>query len=104
MPRTSVAGVEFDVDEEGFLTDPRQWTDDLGDALATAIGIPMTDEHRAIVQFLRHDFDQHGETPTLRRVSKVTGVPVKRLFELFPKKPAKKMAFVAGLPKPTGCV
>jgi tRNA 2-thiouridine synthesizing protein E len=31
-------------------------------------------------------------------------VPTKRLFELFPKKPAKKMAYVAGLPKPRGCV
>jgi len=31
-------------------------------------------------------------------------VPVKHLFELFPVKPAKKMAYVAGLPKPRGCV
>jgi tRNA 2-thiouridine synthesizing protein E len=37
-------------------------------------------------------------------VSAQTGVPVKRLFELFPKKPAKKMAYVAGVPKPKGCV
>jgi tRNA 2-thiouridine synthesizing protein E len=29
---------------------------------------------------------------------------MKRLFELFPKKPAKKMAYIAGLPKPHGCV
>jgi len=26
------------------------------------------------------------------------------VFTLFPKKPAKKMAYIAGLPKPHGCV
>jgi tRNA 2-thiouridine synthesizing protein E len=31
-------------------------------------------------------------------------VPTKRQFELFPKKPAKKMAYIAGVPKPKGCV
>jgi sulfur relay (sulfurtransferase) DsrC/TusE family protein len=40
----------------------------------------------------------------LRRVSVRTGVPVKQLFTLFPGKPAKKMAYIAGLPKPVGCV
>ncbi|MGZ4533824.1 MAG: TusE/DsrC/DsvC family sulfur relay protein [Mycobacteriaceae bacterium] len=26
------------------------------------------------------------------------------MFVLFPQKPAKKMAYIAGLPKPHGCV
>jgi tRNA 2-thiouridine synthesizing protein E len=34
----------------------------------------------------------------------MTGIPIKQLFELFPNKPAKKMAYIAGLPKPHGCV
>jgi len=45
-----------------------------------------------------------GETATLRRASTQTGMPVKTLFTLFPVKPAKKMAYVSGLPKPKGCV
>jgi tRNA 2-thiouridine synthesizing protein E len=57
-----------------------------------------------VIRFLRDDFAAQGETPTLRRISTVGGVPTKRLFELFPKKPGKKMAFVAGLPKPQGCI
>ena len=31
-------------------------------------------------------------------------VATKDLYKLFPKKPAKKMSYVAGLQKPTGCV
>ena len=45
-----------------------------------------------------------GETATNRRVQVVGGVSVKDQFALFPKKPGKKMAYVAGLPKPHGCV
>ena len=45
-----------------------------------------------------------GETPTLRRVSLNIGITTKQLFELFPKKPGKKMAYLAGVPKPKGCI
>jgi TusE/DsrC/DsvC family sulfur relay protein len=104
MPVTTISGHDVQVDEEGFLTTYDEWDEDLGRALAAQIGLELTDEHLAVIRFLRQDFQQQGETATLRRVSTVGGVPTKRLFELFPKKPAKKMAYVAGLPKPHGCV
>ena len=104
MPTTTIAGQTVDVNEEGFLTDPSVWTEDLGAELAKLIGIEMTEHHWKIVKFLREDYTAMGETATLRRTSTQTGVPVKELFALFPKKPAKKMSYVAGLPKPKGCV
>jgi len=104
MPVTTISGHEVHVDEEGFLTTYDEWDEDLGQALAAQIGLTLTDEHLAVLKFLRQDFQQQGETATLRRVSTIGGVPTKRLFELFPRKPAKKMAYVAGLPKPHGCV
>ena len=104
MPVTTVNGQDIHVNEEGFLTDPAEWDDALGTALAAQIGIEMTDEHWDAVRFLRKDFQETGETPTLRRVSTVGGIPIKKLFVMFPQKPAKKMAYVAGLPKPVGCV
>ena len=104
MPVTTIAGHEVHVDEEGFLTAYDEWDEDLAQVLAAQIGLTLTPEHLSVLTFLRQDFQQQGETATLRRVSTVGGVPTKRLFELFPKKPAKKMAYVAGLPKPHGCV
>ena len=80
------------------------WTEELGTELAQLIGIEMTDAHWEAIRFLRNDHGAMGETPTLRRVSTQAGIHVKNLFGLFPKKPAKKMAYVAGLPKPKGCV
>jgi TusE/DsrC/DsvC family sulfur relay protein len=104
MTVTTLDGHAIHVDEEGFLTTYDEWTEELATALARQIGIELTDEHLAVLRFLRADYRVQGETATLRRVSTVGGVPTKRLFELFPKKPAKKMAYVAGLPKPHGCV
>jgi tRNA 2-thiouridine synthesizing protein E len=104
MTTTTIAGRQVDVNEEGFLIEPSQWTEELGEELARLIGIELTDEHRRLVRFLREDYEAEGQTATLRRVSTRTGVPVKTLFTLFPGKPAKKLAYVAGLPKPKGCV
>ena len=104
MPVTTIAGRDVHVDDEGFLTDPSEWDRDLAAALAQAIGVEMTADHWKIIEFLRADFATAGETATTRRVQAVGGFPVKQQFELFPKKPAKKMAYIAGLPKPRGCV
>ncbi len=91
-------------DAEGFLTQYDEWSEELAVQLAARIGIELTDEHWKAIRFLRADYPTHGETATLRRVSTLAGIPVKQLFALFPGKPAKKMAYVAGLPKPRGCV
>jgi TusE/DsrC/DsvC family sulfur relay protein len=104
MPVTDLNGHVAHVDDEGFLTVFAEWNDELAKTLAANISVDLTDEHWAVIRFLRADYQEQGETATLRRVSTVGGIPTKRLFELFPKKPAKKMAYIAGLPKPHGCV
>ena len=104
MPVTSIAGRDIHVDDEGFLTAYDEWDPDLAKQLAAQIGIDLTDSHFKAIDFLRADYATQGETATLRRVSTLGGIPTKELFALFPKKPAKKMAYIAGLPKPHGCV
>lgn len=104
MPVATIANHEVQVDAEGFMTEYEEWDKEIGTALAAQIGIEMTDDHWTVINFLRDDFADQGETATIRRVATVGGVPTKQLFMLFPKKPAKKMAYVAGLPKPKGCV
>jgi tRNA 2-thiouridine synthesizing protein E len=104
MTVTTIGTSAVHVDAEGFLTDYDEWNDDLARDLAVQIGIQLTDAHWKAIRFLRADFQTQGETATLRRVSTVAGIPVKELFTLFPGKPAKKMAYIAGLPKPRGCV
>ncbi len=104
MTVTTIGGTDVHVDDEGFLTEFDDWSEEVGAALAAAIGIEMSEDHWQVVKFLREDYVEQGETATIRRVSTVGGFPTKSLFTLFPKKPAKKMAYIAGLPKPKGCI
>jgi tRNA 2-thiouridine synthesizing protein E len=104
MPVTTMNGREVHVNDEGFLTEYDEWDEELAKILAANIGIDLTEDHWKVIRFLREDFAQQGETATTRRVQTIGGVPTKQQFALFPKKPAKKMAYVAGLPKPHGCV
>jgi TusE/DsrC/DsvC family sulfur relay protein len=104
MTLATIAGRSVHVNEEGFLTEFDEWDEALAAELAAQIGIALGEEHLKVIRFLREDYRAQGETPTLRRVSTVGGFPTKQLFELFPKKPAKKMSYVAGVPKPVGCV
>ena len=104
MTVATIGERQVHVDDEGFLTDPAEWDEALAEVLAANIGIELTDAHWRAIRFAREDHAANGETPTLRRMGTEGGVPTKEMFSLFPKKPAKKMAYVAGLPKPVGCV
>ena len=104
MPVTTMNGREIHVNDEGFLTEYDEWDEDLAPVLAKNIDLELTPEHWKVINFLREDYRARGETATTRRVQTVGGVPTKDQFVLFPKKPAKKMAYIAGLPKPHGCV
>ncbi len=104
MPVATIAGHDVHVDVEGFMTEFEEWSEEIAGQLAANIGIEMTDDHWKVVRFVRDDYLAQGETPTLRRVTSESGFPTKELFLLFPKKPAKKMSYIAGVPKPAGCV
>lgn len=104
MPTNTLNGRSFEVDSEGFMTRREEWDEELAADLASLIGLELTDEHWAVIRFLREDAAATGATPNLNRVQTAGGFGVRDLYRMFPGKPAKKMAFVAGLPKPAGCV
>jgi tRNA 2-thiouridine synthesizing protein E len=104
MATMTIAGKEVQVNEEGFLTNPDEWTEDIAKELAKNLEIDLTDEHWKMIKFMREDFKAKKESPTSRRMQAVGGFAVKDQFALFPKKPAKKLAYISGVPKPKGCV
>ncbi len=105
MTTTMIAAKPVEVDAEGFLTDPQQWTEEIGEEIARAAGIPeLTERHWLVVRFMRDRYLSTGTAPTIRSLGKESGVPVKELYELFPKGPAKLAAKIGGIPKPKGCI
>ena len=105
MPTREIAGVQVEVDAEGFMTNPQQWSEAVAAVLAKEEGIdPLTDAHWKVLKFMREDFLEKGQVATIRRLNKVGGIATKDLYDLFPQGPAKKAAKIAGLSKPQGCV
>jgi TusE/DsrC/DsvC family sulfur relay protein len=100
-----IAGAPVDVDAEGFLLDATKWTKEIGEAIAAANGIPfLGDRHWLVLNFMRDSFLKSGTAPSIRSLGKESGVPVKELYQLFPKGPAKLAAKICGIPKPHGCI
>ena len=94
-----------DVDTEGFLTTPEHWNEQIAQAIATDNGIPqLTDRHWLVVKFMRERYLTTGAASSIRSLGKESGVPIKELYQLFPKGPAKLAAKIGGIPKPHGCI
>jgi tRNA 2-thiouridine synthesizing protein E len=106
MTTKTVAGVEVDVNDEGFFTEPDQWTEEMAPELAAEEeGIDeLSEQHWVVLRFMREEYAENGTGPTVRILGKTSGVGVKELYQLFPKGPAKIAARVAGIPKPRGCI
>ena len=105
MTTATYAGHRVDVNEEGFLVDPAQWTEDMAPQIARAAGIDeLTPLHWLVIRFMRAEYQAKGTGPTVRVLGKTSGVSIKELYQLFPKGPAKTAARIAGIPKPRGCI
>jgi TusE/DsrC/DsvC family sulfur relay protein len=105
MPTKNIAGIDVEVNDEGFFVDPQQWTDAMAPELAAADGIDaLTDRHWTVLHFMRDEYFDKGTGPSVRALGKTSGVSVKELYQLFPKGPAKIAARIAGIPKPRGCI
>ena len=106
MTTTLIADAPVDVDAEGFLTDPEQWNEKIAAEIARETGI--AELHRPPLAgrplHARRATSQTGTAPSIRTLGKASGVPVKELYELFPKGPAKLAAKIGGIPKPHGCI
>jgi tRNA 2-thiouridine synthesizing protein E len=93
------------LNDEGFMTDPNEWTQEIAEAIARQEGIEeLKGDHWKIIDFCRETGLESGSAPTLRQITTGTNVTTKELFKLFPKGPAKKVAKISGLGKPEGCV
>ena len=105
MATREIAGKSVQVNDEGFMTTPGEWTKEIAVELAREEGIPeLSAAHWKVIDFCRQSAAASGSAPTLRTITNGAGVPTKELFSLFPKGPAKKVSRISGLGKPEGCV
>ena len=103
MTTKNIAGISVDVNEEGYMTNPSQWTEAIAKEFAKEEDIELTDEHLKVAKYLREEHEK-GTVLTVRKVGKSGLVDIKGLYKLFPCGPLKKSSKIAGIPKPTSCV
>jgi len=103
MATKTYAGINVDVNDEGYLTNPAQWTKEISLEIAREEGINLTDKHFQVLEYLRDQYSK-GTMLTIRAVGKSGITDIKGLYELFPGGPLKKSSRIAGIPKPTSCV
>jgi tRNA 2-thiouridine synthesizing protein E len=103
MGQVNLAGIAVDFNEEGYMTVPSQWNEEIAKSIASEEGIELTDKHFEVLNYLR---DKHaaGEPLTIRKVGNSGIVDIKGLYQLFPGGPLKKSSRIAGIPKPASCV
>jgi tRNA 2-thiouridine synthesizing protein E len=104
-------GKTYETDEEGYLVNLGDWSEDIANFIAQQENVAMTPNHWEVINFLRQYYNDYQIAPAVRVLTKAIGKTLgpdkgnsKYLYELFPYGPAKQACKIAGLPKPTGCV
>ena len=106
-----VSGKTIETDEEGYLANRTDWTEELAKEMARIDNCDLTENHWEVLNFLREYYEQYQIAPAVRVLTKSIGKKLgpekgnsQYLYELFPYGPAKQACKIAGLPKPTGCI
>lgn len=101
MAQKTIAGVNLEVSDDGYLVDPSQWTEEIAKEIAKEENIELNDKHFEIIKFIRENADLGL---TIRKVGKSGIVDIKGFYDLFPGGPLKMSTKIAGIPKPSSCV
>jgi TusE/DsrC/DsvC family sulfur relay protein len=105
MTLMTLTDTPVELDAEGYFLHPEQWTEAMAAEMARQNGIPeLTERHWQVISFMRDTYLHTGSAPSIRTLGKASGVPIKELYQLFPKGPAKLAAKIGGIPKPRGCI
>jgi tRNA 2-thiouridine synthesizing protein E len=93
-----------EIDDDGYLVDPSEWSEQIAISFAEKERITLTDEHWEIIRFMRSYWEEHQVAPdvswTMKFVKKTMGAPRNRLFELFPYGYPQQACRIAGMKKP----
>jgi len=88
-----------DVDEDGFLLRPETWTKKVAHTLAKKVVLgDLTKEHWKLIDCVRQYYLEFETVPPVRMLVRRTGLPLRRIYELFPDGFAKGVCKVAGIP------
>ncbi len=106
-----IHGKTLETDEEGFLVNLADWSQDVALMLANDENLDMSETHWGLVDYFREYYDENQVHPSMHIIVQDLGQTlgktfhehkayVKFLYELFPMDPIRQLCKIAGLPKP----
>lgn len=98
-------------DKEGYLVNLSDWQEDVAIALAVDEGVALEPAHWQVINLLRVFYQATETSPAMRPLVKLVNEQLGAkcgssvyLMQLFGGSPAKTVAKIAGLPRPTNCL
>jgi len=96
-----------ELDEEGYLIDPHDWTEELAQEFARQEKIKLAEDHWDAIRFMREYYAEHQVAPDVRHVTKHLAKRLgpesrNKIFELFPYGYVKQACKIAGMKRPRG--
>jgi tRNA 2-thiouridine synthesizing protein E len=113
MDELHISGASYPLDAEGYLADLTQWNTDIAAAFAQSINLPLTESHWELIHLMRRFYQEFDLSPAMRPFIKYVTLHLGAdkgksiyLLQLFPGEgsPVKRIALIAGLPKPDNCL
>lgn len=116
MTQISVAGQNLALDPEGYLVNLDEWSPEVAQALAEDEALELRDEHWELIELIRQFYAEFDHSPAMRplvkyislHLGKEKGRSVYLMQQLPPNdktgSPPKRLARIAGLPKPDNCL
>lgn len=107
ISKIQVGNRSISVDEQGFLIDPDDWDEDVARALASSQDLKLSDEHWAILHFMRHFLAEHGVAADARFAFQflddrgdAAKTGKQKFFELFPYGYVGQACRISGMRQP----
>ncbi len=106
-------GASYSLDAEGYLKDLSQWNAEIAGAFASSIDLELTESHWELIHLMRQFYQEFDLSPAMRPFIKYITQHLGSdkgksiyLMQLFPGdgSPVKRIALIAGLPKPDNCL
>ncbi|MFH2054487.1 MAG: TusE/DsrC/DsvC family sulfur relay protein [bacterium] len=86
MNKLTFRDKDYEVDAQGFLSDPQLWDDEFAVGMAPILGIRhgLTSEHWKVIRFIRKTYEELGRCPLVYQTCKLNGLLLRHLQRLFP--------------------
>jgi len=97
-------------DDEGYLTDPDNWNEDIAKWLANEENVELKKDSWTAIEFMRNYYTENSIIPDVRHVVKHLASELdldkkeskKLIFSLFPHGYVKQACKIAGMKRPRG--